>query len=77
MSVIQALKRRARFLATGAISFLVVLAAFHWSAGEPLLQSQDAVALIIGFVIVAAYVVFNDVRGGGVSPGSRPGSRLN
>ena len=64
MTVIEALKRRARFLVTGAVSFVVVLAGFHWSAGEPLLQAPDAIALVIGMTLVAAYVVFNDVRGG-------------
>ena len=71
MTVIEALKQRARFLVTGALSFVVVLAAFHWSEGEALLQAPDAIALVAGVVIVAAYVVFNDVRGGGAPPGPR------
>ena len=38
MSVLESLKRRARFLVAGFLSFLVVLAAIRWSGGEPLLQ---------------------------------------
>ena len=38
MTVIESLKRRARFLVAGFLSFLVVLAAIRWSGGEPLLQ---------------------------------------
>ena len=53
MSVIESLKSRARFLVAGFLSFLVILAAMRWSAGEPLLQPAADLGLIIGFVFVA------------------------
>ena len=56
MSVIESLKRRARFLVAGFLSFLVVLAAIRWSSGEPLLQPAGDIGLIIGFVFVAAFL---------------------
>jgi Na+-translocating ferredoxin:NAD+ oxidoreductase RnfD subunit len=66
MKVIESLKRRARFLAAGFLSFLVVLAAIRWSSGEPLLQPAGDIGLIIGFVFVAAFFVISDTY-------SRPG----
>ena len=74
MSVIESLKSRARFLAAGFLSFLVILAAMRWSEGEPLLQPAADLGLIIGFVFVAAFFVVNDVHGAGGPP---PGPRLS
>jgi hypothetical protein len=70
MSVIASLKRRARFLAAGFLSFLVVLAAIRWSGGQPLVQPAGDLGLIIGFVFVAAFFVIGDAyRGpGGGAP---------
>jgi Na+-translocating ferredoxin:NAD+ oxidoreductase RnfD subunit len=64
MSVIESLKRRARFLAAGFLSFLVVLAAIRWSSGEPLLQPAGDLGLIIGFIFVAAFFVIADTYRG-------------
>ena len=63
MTVIASLKRRARLLVAGFLSFLVVLAAMRWSQGEPLLQPSADLGLVIGFVFVAAFFVMNDVNG--------------
>jgi hypothetical protein len=60
MSVLESLKRRARFLVAGFLSFVVVLAAIRWSSGEPLLQPAGDLGLIIGFVFVAAFFVIGD-----------------
>ena len=70
MNVIESLRRRARFLAAGFLSFLVVLAAIRWSSGEPLLQPAGDIGLIIGFVFVAGFFVIADTyRGpGGGAP---------
>jgi len=75
MSVIESLKLRARFLVAGFLSFLVILAAMRWSAGEPLLQPAADLGLIIGLVFVAAFFVVNDVHGAG--GGSPRGPRLS
>jgi hypothetical protein len=64
MSVIESLKRRARFLAAGFLSFLVVLAAIRWSGGQPLVQPAGDLGLIIGFVFVAAFFVIGDAYRG-------------
>ena len=60
MTVIESLRRRARFLAAGFLSFLVVLAAIRWSGGEPLVQPAGDIGLIIGFVFVAGFFVVSD-----------------
>lgn len=66
MTVIESLRRRARFLVAGFLSFLVVLAAIRWSSGEPLLQPAGDIGLIIGFVFVAGFFVISDTyRGSG------------
>ena len=57
MTVIEALRRRARFLVAGFLSFLVVMAAIRWSGGEPLVQPAGDLGLIIGFVFVAGFFV--------------------
>jgi hypothetical protein len=63
MSLVESLKRHARFLAAGFLSFLAVLAAMRWSEGEPLLQPSADIGLIIGFFFVAAFFVMNDSHG--------------
>jgi Na+-translocating ferredoxin:NAD+ oxidoreductase RnfD subunit len=74
MTVIESLKHRARFLAAGFLSFLVILAAMRWSQGEALLQPAADLGLVVGFVFVAAFFVANDVNG---ARGSSPrGPRL-
>jgi hypothetical protein len=64
MSVVESLKRRARFLVAGFLSFLVVLAAIRWSGGQPLLQPAGDLGLIIGFAFVAAFFVVSDTYRG-------------
>ena len=67
MNVVESLKRHARFLAAGLLSFLAILAAMRWSEGEPLAQPSADVGLLIGFVFVAAFFVINDTGGPGGS----------
>jgi hypothetical protein len=64
MTVVESLKRRARFLVAGFLSFLVVLAAIRWSSGQPLLQPAGDIGLIIGFVFVAGFFVVSDAYRG-------------
>jgi hypothetical protein len=35
----------------------------RWSSGAPLFQPQSDFGILIGAVLVAAYVVFQDLRG--------------
>jgi hypothetical protein len=65
MNVVASLKRRARFLTAGFLSFLVALAAMRLSQGEPLFQPSADVGLAIGFILVAAFFVLNDAQGSG------------
>ncbi len=67
MSVVDSLRRHARFLAAGFLSFLTILAALRWSEGEPLVQPSADVGLHIGLVFVAAFFVVNDIGGQGGS----------
>ncbi len=63
MSVAESLRRRARFLAAGFVSFVVLLALMRWSGGEPPVQSSADIGLVIGFIFVAASFVMNDTYG--------------
>jgi hypothetical protein len=67
MNVVESLKRHARFLAAGFLSFLAILAAMRWSEGEPLVQPPSDLGLVIGFVLIAAFFVVNDTGGQGGS----------
>jgi hypothetical protein len=67
VSVVEALKRRARFLAAGFLSFLAILATMRWSQGEPRVQPSADFGLLIGFVFVAAFFVVNDTGAQGGS----------
>lgn len=62
MSVLESLKKRARFLAIGIVSFVAMLAVVRWSAGQPLVQLHADFGILIGFAIVAAFLVMNDLR---------------
>ena len=63
MSDVESLRRRARFLASGFVSFVAVLALMRWSGAEPLLQPSADFGLVIGFLFVAAFFVMNDTYG--------------
>ena len=67
MNLVESLKRHARFLAAGFLSFLAILVAMRWSQGEPLVQPSADFGLLIGFVLVAGFFVVNDTGGQGGS----------
>ncbi|MDE2364678.1 MAG: hypothetical protein KGM42_18530 [Hyphomicrobiales bacterium] len=64
MTVGQSLRKRARLLAAGAVSFALALAVTRWGAGTPLVQPQSDVGVLIGFALVALYFVLQDTRTG-------------
>ena len=65
MTAMQSLKKRAPTLLLGLASFLAVLAAMRWSAGDPLFQPSGDFGIVIGAAMVALFFVLNDTRGGG------------
>ena len=65
MTVLESLRSRAGFLVSGAASFAVVIGGMRLASGEPLLQPQTDVGIVIGIAMVALYLVLSDTRGGG------------
>ena len=62
MTVVDSLRKNAPFLLSGLVSGLVVLAILRQSQGQPLIQPQSDLGIVLGFVLVAAFLVFNDLR---------------
>jgi hypothetical protein len=65
MTVLGSLKNRAGLIVSGAASFVVVIGGMRLSSGEPLVQPQTDLGIVIGLAMVALYFVLNDTRGGG------------
>ena len=62
MTVLESLRKNAHFLISGFGSAVVILGLMRWSGGEPLVQPQSDLGLVLGVILVGAYVVFNDMR---------------
>ncbi len=62
MTVAESLKKRAGFLGIGAVSFALALGVTRYGAGEPLVQPQSDVGVLIGLALVALYFVLTDTR---------------
>ena len=60
MSVLESLKSRASVLASGAISFIVVIGGMRLTGGEPLVEPQMDVGILISVAMVALFFVIND-----------------
>ena len=65
MTVLESLKSRAGFLVSGAASFAVLVGGIRLASGEPLVQPQTDLGIVIGIAMVALYLVLSDMRGGG------------
>lgn len=65
MTVLDSLKNRSSVLVSGAVSFAVVIEGMRLAAGEPLVQPQTDLGVVIGAAMVALYFVIADTRGGG------------
>ncbi len=63
MSVLDLLKNRAGLLVSGAASFMALVGGVRLAAGEPLVQSQIDVAIVVGIAMVALFLVVDDTRG--------------
>ena len=64
MTVLESLKNRAGLIASGAASFIVVVGGMRLASGEPLVQPQTDVGIVVGIAMVALYFVLTDTRGG-------------
>ncbi len=65
MTVLESLRNHAGVLVSGAASFAVVIGGMRLAAGEPLVQPQTDLGVVIGAAMVALYFVIADTRGGG------------
>ncbi len=63
MTVLESLKNRAGFLVSGAGSFAGVLGVIRFTSGQPLVQPQTDLGIVIGIAMVALYLVLSDTRG--------------
>ena len=62
MTIIDSLRKNANFLLSGCGSAVIILGLMRWSSGEPLVQPQSDLGLVLGVILVAAFVVLNDLR---------------
>ena len=58
MTVLESLRKNAAFLLSGLLSGILVLGVWRQWSGEPLFQPQSDFGILIGSVLVTAYVVF-------------------
>ena len=65
MTVLESLKNRSGLILSGAASFAVVIGGMRLASGEPLIQPQTDLGVVIGIAMVALYFVITDTRGGG------------
>ena len=65
MTVLESLKNRAGLIVSGAASFVAVIGGMRLVSGEPLMQPQTDLGIVIGIAMVSLYFVLNDTRGGG------------
>jgi hypothetical protein len=63
VTVLESLRKNAAFLLSGLLSGILVLGVWRQWSGEPLFQPQSDFGILIGSVLVTAYVVFSDMRG--------------
>jgi hypothetical protein len=64
VTVLETLKNRAGLLVSGALSFVLVVVGMRRAGGEPLVQPQIDVGIVIGVVMVCLYFIISDMRGG-------------
>ena len=65
MTVFESIRNRAGLIVSGAASFVVVIGGMRLMSGEPLVQPQTDLGIVIGIAMVALYFIINDTRGGG------------
>jgi hypothetical protein len=60
---LESLRNRAGLIASGAASFVVLVGGMRLASGEPLVQPQTDLGIVIGIAMVALYFVLTDTRG--------------
>jgi hypothetical protein len=68
VTVGQSLRKNAPFLLAGLGSGIVALVLMRQSGGEPLFQPQSDFGIVIGAILVAAFVVYQDTRASNGKP---------
>ena len=76
MTVVESLKNRASFLVIGGASFALALGVTRYSSGEPLVQPNSDIGVLLGLVLIALYFVLQDTRDSG-DAGNAPKTGLN
>ena len=64
MTVLESLRNRAGLIVSGVASFIVVIGGMRLAYGEPLIQPQTDVGIVVGVAMVALFLVINDTRRG-------------
>ncbi len=64
MTVLQSLRNRASLILSGIVSFAVVIGGMRLTGGEPLIQPQADLGIVVGVALVTLFLVLNDTRGG-------------
>ncbi len=68
MTVFESLRKNAHFLLSGLGSALVILLVWRAVDGAPLIQPQSDLGIVLGALIVAGFVVFQDMRNSNGKP---------
>jgi hypothetical protein len=62
VTVFESLRKNARFLISGFASAVVVLLVWRAVDGAPLFQPQSDLGIVLGALLVAGFVVVQDMR---------------
>ncbi len=62
MTLLESLRKNARFLISGLASAVAVLIVWRAVDGSALFQPQSDFGIVLGALLVAGYVVFQDMR---------------
>ncbi len=74
MTLAQSLRKNATVLSLGFVSAIVALVLMRQSSGEPLFQPQSDFGVVIGAILVTAFVVFKDMRAEQNASSGKPNS---
>jgi hypothetical protein len=75
VTLFESLKNCAGLVVSGAASFVVVIGAMRLAAGEPLVQPQADIGIVVGVALATLFLVVRNRRGGAMSSGPSTQSR--